>query len=391
MPLSAAADEGDVLNFIVGYSITYDDNLFRLPSDPAPGQIVGVTSRSDTIQTGILGFTLDKPVARQRFLVDASFNSSRFSENSRLNYDGHNLRGRWLWELGNRWKGEVGAEATRTLQSFADIRVAAKDLIDYRRFYGSANYWYHPEWSAFVGASSADSTNSSELLRANDYRADYLELGLRFVPPTGNQIALKVRHTDGSYPNRDIVVVGNLVLSTVDKSYVQDDLELSTDWRPTGESHIVARVAWTSRRNENLPERDFSGPTGRLLYDWAVTGKTALNLTLFREIGATDELTAAYVVSNGISVTPTWTPTAKVSVQGTLSYILRDYQDDPGFVIAAGPQREDRVRTASLTTTYLPLRSLQLSLTLQKQRRSSNIPSNEYDDNLAIGSAQFTF
>lgn len=383
-PLAALADEWDTLNFIVGHTITYDDNLFRLPSGTNPA--LSGSQRSDVINTTFVGLKLNKLVSRQRFIVDGILSRSYFSEYGQLDYDGRNINGRWLWELGNRWKGELSLQDTRRLSSFADLNVEDRNIVDYRRYYGSARYEFHPEWSVVGGLSRVDNTNSAAVQKASDFTANAVEAGAQFNPATGNQVALKYRRTKGEYPNRQLVSS-----SIIDNSYTQDDVELSALWRPTADSKFDGRVGLTERNHDQLSQRDFRGPTGRLSYDWNVTGKTLLNATLWREIWSSDDVNASYVLSNGLSFGPTYNATSKIQLQGKLQYVKRDFGGDPGFVLTSAPQPEDKIKIGSVTATYLPLRSLQLSLTLQTERRDSNIKSREYDDNQAILSGQFTF
>lgn len=224
-----------------------------------------------------------------------------------------------------------------------------------------------------------------------------MELNGKFQPKTGNLIGLTLRQTQGKYPNREVAFdpASGLVLGRVNNSYDQTDAEVNGNWRMTGQSRVYGRLGYTSRKHDQLSERDFSGVTARVNYNWAIEGKTAINVVVRREIGGVDDIDAAYVLTDGITLNPVWYPTAKVSLSAKYDWARRRYEGDPFGVLAGSASglsvRKDTLNTASITATYLPLRSLQLSLTLQRERRTSSREFVDYDDNFASVSAQFTF
>ncbi|MBK8335657.1 MAG: putative exosortase B-associated extracellular polysaccharide biosynthesis transporter EpsL [Sterolibacteriaceae bacterium] len=401
------ADEADALNFLVGETITYDDNLFRI-SDSASDQTLSGTSnrdtkRSDMVSTTYLGVTFDKLLSRQNLHADILYNINRYSHYSTLDYNGLRANANWGWQLGNYLKGSLAYERNRTLVDFGSLnpedRDNARDVNTYDRFYASADWWFHPEYSFGVGYSRSASSYTSAQRQANEYDADAVELNAKFQPNSGNLIGLSLRQTKGRYPNRQTSPnpVGGNVVATVDNSFDQTDAEVNGDWRLTGQSRFFGRLGYTTRTHDQVSERDFSGLTGRLTYDWAFDGKTNLNIGIRREIGAVDDIDAAYVLTDGVSLNPVWNPTSKISLAGKYDWSKRRYEGDPFRVIGAGTNpslqsvRKDTVNTASVSGTYTPLRSLRLILTLQHERRSSTREFVPYRDNLASFSAQLSF
>lgn len=401
------ADEADSLNFLVGETITYDDNLFRI-SDSASDQTLSGTSnrdtkRSDMVSTTYVGVTFDKLLSRQNLHADILYNINRYSHYSTLDYNGLRANANWGWQLGNYLKGSLAYERNRTLVDFGSLnpedRDNARDVNTYDRFYASADWWFHPEYSFGVGYSRSASSYTSAQSQANEYDADAVELNAKFQPNSGNLIGLRLRQTKGRYPNRQTSPnpVGGNVVATVDNSFDQTDAEVNGDWRLTGQSRFFGRLGYTTRTHDQVSERDFSGLTGRLTYDWAFDGKTNLNIGIRREIGAVDDIDAAYVLTDGVSLNPVWNPTSKISLAGKYDWSKRRYEGDPFRVIGAGTNpslqsvRKDTVNTASVSGTYTPLRSLRLILTLQHERRSSTREFVPYRDNLASFSAQLSF
>ena len=382
------ADEADAFNFIVGQTITHDDNLFRRSDGSSP--------RSDTIYTTYAGITFDKLLSRQQLHADLSYNINRFSQFSALDYNGLRANANWGWQFGNYLKGTLSYERNRQLIDFGSLnpedRSSVRDVNTYDRLYASADWWFHPEYSFGAGYSRTSSSYSSAERQASEYDANAVEINAKFQPKTGNLIGLSLRQTKGNYPNRQVAVDPSTgaILATVDNSFDQTDSEVNGDWRLTGQSRVFGRLGYTTRSHEQIPQRDFSGMTGRLTYNWALEGKTNLNVTIRREIDAVEETNASYVLTNGISVNPVWNPTAKISLSAKYDWSKRRYQGDPDRT-SDQPIRKDTVNTASISGTYLPLRSLQLSLTLQHERRTSSRALADYSDNLASLSAQFSF
>lgn len=388
------ADEADAFNFFVGQTVTYDDNVFRISSSVTNEQLqtsqIGDSKRSDTVSTTYAGVTFDKLLSRQSLHADLSYNINRYTHYSGLDYNGLRANANWGWQLGNYLKGTLSYERSRTLIDYGslspvDRKTSQADVNTYDRLYASADWWFHPVYSLGAGYSHSNSSYSSEARLASEYDANAVELNAKFQPKTGNLIGLSLRQTKGNYPNRQVEPqIGKV---TIDNSFDQTDTEVNGDWRLTGQSRVFGRLGYTTRRHDQVTERDFSGVTGRLTYNWALDGKSSVNLSLRREIGGLEDTDASYVLTNGISLNPVWYPTSKISLSAKYDWSKRSYEGDP-FSQAV---RKDTVNTASISSTYLPLRSLQLSLTLQHERRSSSREQADYRDNLASLSAQFSF
>lgn len=395
----ACADEADAINFIVGQTIAFDDNLFRLSDSVDTNSVLGSSRRSDTIYTTIGGITFDKLVSRQRLHADVLLSLNRYSNYSILDNDGQRANAYWGWQLGNHFSGVLSYERTRRLIDFgsltAEDRGQVRDMNTYDRLYVSGDWWFHPNYSIGAGYSHATSSYDSDLRKANEYDADAIEVNAKYQPKTGNLIGLSIRQTKGRYPNREVAEAPASGATAIDNSFDQTDSEVNGDWRLTGQSRVLGRLGYTTRRHEQVSQRDFSGVTGRLSYKWAQEGKTSVDLTLRREIGAVDDIDASYVLTDGISVNPVWQPTAKTSLSAKYDWSKRRYEGDPFRQASVGSFdrsiRKDTVNTASISGTYLPLRNLQLTLSFQHERRTSSRQFVDYRDNLASFAAQLSF
>lgn len=380
------ADAGDAFNFLVGQSVMRDDNIFRLPGGADAQTLIGSGERGDTVSTTYAGVYFDKLAGRQRLRASLNASHVRYGRFSRLDYDGTDLKGGWNWELGNRWRGEIAYSRSEVLTDFGDFRSPVKNVNIYQRLSYGANYEFHPDWSVGANVFRVRSDNSSPLRETGKYEADGAEAVVQFTPRGENYGALRLRRTDGAYPNREVTPGG-----LVDNSYRQDEIEGSLGWRPTWASRLDARIAGVRRSHDQVPVRDFSGATGRLSWDWLMIGSTRFNITARREIGAQDDILSSYVVTRGISLSPTWMPTARTSVQATLERRVRNYRGDPVAILSGIEKREDRLRVASLSASYAPATSLQFSVTLRREQRESNYAGLPYRANAAFANAQFSF
>lgn len=380
------ADEADAFNFNLNQSIMHDSNVFRLPNDVSLQSQIGTDLRADTITITSVGVVMDKLLGRQRLRADLNASHVRYAQFNFLDYDGSGINGAWNWVLGNRWHGEVAFARNKSLTGFSDFRSPVKSLNTYQRLSYGANYWLHPDWSVGLSAFQAKSDNSSGLRETEKFEANGAEAVVEFMPRNGNSLTLRLRRTEGDYPNRVLTPNG-----LVDNSYSQDEIEGNLGYRLTGASRVDALVASVRRNHQQVKVRDFSGATGRLSWSWLISGATQININTRREIGAQDDILSSYVVTRGVGLGATWVPTAKTSVQATAERRVRDYLGDPVAILSNIEKRKDRLNVASLSVSYVPITSLKLSMTLSSERRESNYSGFPYRDKTAVANAQFSF
>lgn len=374
---AAAATEGDVVIFTVAGTITRDDNIFRLPDDFNVAAFTGNRRRGDTIRTTVLGLRIDQPWSRQRFILDARLLDNRYAYYDFLDHQARNYELHWKWQLGNRLQGDLYRSRTQQLTDFGDFRSPNRNMRSQTTTGFDARWWIHADWYVLGALARTDSENDTALRRPWDNTAATAEAGVLYRAGTGSEIQFVLRETDGEHPYRPAA------------DYTLRVRELRGLWNVSGKSVLRAQVSRVERDHPRSPQHDFRGANGRLSWDWQITGKTSLNVTARREISAYQDFYSSYVLTEGITVTPLWRPTYKTSVQLRLDRSTRDYLGDVNPLI--GYHRKDTVRTAALTFGWMPLQSVNLAATLQRERRDSSDPSFQYRDRLVWLSAQFTF
>jgi len=365
----------DKLKVFVEEKITRDDNVFRFSKDLDP---VG-----DTYHTTSLGFNLDAPVSRQRFQVDYTWNATRFNQSTDLDFDGHDARATWLWQLGNDVSGQLGYTETSTLASFAFTQSRTLDRLKTQQAFFNAAYLVTPRWRLQAGVRGLEQTNGDPPRQILDVKVRSTDFIVSYVTQASTSVGLSVRNEDGRFPNQG---------STVDNNaYRQDSVGIVADWTLTGASHVSARADRVRRRYAQVPQQDFDGNTARAEYDWKPTGKFSLAAVAQRDIYPYLDIGSSFVLVKGVTLRPALSLTEKIEVSGVLDYSVRDFLGNPGLASGVSPGRTDRVRSGTATVSYRPARALTLLFSAQREARSSNVAFVDYAVNVRSIAARITF
>jgi exopolysaccharide biosynthesis operon protein EpsL len=380
----------DRLELFVAQTLTRDDNLFRISSGVDPVAALGSSSKGDTYSTTSLGFNLDVPVSRQRFQGGVTWNKTRYDRFTILNLDGYQGRGIWLWQVGNDISGQLGYTETLILASLANVQSGVQsstpNFLTTRRAFFNAAYLLTPRWRLQGEAGRLKQSNEVPERQVNDTSIDSVDLTVSYVTPVNNQIGLGMRVDDGRLSNPQLVA-GNLF----DNSYRQQNVAAVADWTLTGSSHLSARVGSSRRSYAQLPQRDFEGATFHAAYDWRPTGKLTLTATAQRDISATEEIFVGFVLIKGVALRPTLRLSDKVNLAGVVEYSNREYRSDPALVLGDVPTRTDRVRSAAVTVSYRPIRTVTLQMAVLHETRSSTVAFGDYAANVVSVSARLGF
>ncbi len=380
----------DKLELFAAQTLTRDDNVFRISSGLDPAVALGLSSKGDTYSTTSLGFNLDIPVSRQRFQGGVTWNKTRWDRLTILNLDGHQGRGTWLWQVGNDISGQLGYTESLILASLANVQSgfqsSAPNFVTTRRAFFNAEYMLAPRWRLRGEAGRLKLSNEALERQVNNSSTDTVDLTVSYVTPVSNQIGLGVRMEDGRLPNRQLVA-GDLF----DNSYRQQNIAAVTEWTLTGSSHVSARVGSVRRSYAQLPQRDFEGGTFRATYDWRSTGKLTLTAAAQKDISTIEQVNIGFVLVKGVTLRPTLRLSDKVDVAGTLGYDHREYRSDPVLALGIVPNRTDRVRSAAVTASYRPIRTVTLQMALLHETRSSTAAFGDYAANVVSVTARLGF
>ena len=380
----------DKLELFAAQTLTRDDNVFRISSGLDPAAALGSSSKGDTYSTTSLGFNLDFPVSRQRFQGGVTWNKTRYDRFTVLNGDGHQGQGIWVWQVGNDISGQLGYTETFGLASLANIQSGVQsstpNFLTTQRAFFNAAYTLTPRWRLRGEAGRLRQLNEVPERRVNDSSTNSVDLTASYVTPVSNQIGLGVRVEDSRLPNRQFVA-GDLF----DNSYRQQNVAAVTDWTLTGSSHLSARVGSVRRTYTQLPQRDFEGGTFNAAYDWRPTGKLTLIAAAQKGISTTEQVNIGFVLVKGVALRPALRLTDKVNIAGAFEYSNREYRSDPALALGVVPNRTDRVRSAAVTASYRPIRTVTLQMALLHETRSSTAAFGDYAANVVSATARIGF
>lgn len=385
LPHYAHAAEGDTFQAHASASTTYDDNLFRLSddlSDAATIIAIGTTERSDTIYRLEAGVDADLQFSRQRLLLGLGVERNTFDRFDDLNFTGTNANATLEWELGNHLNGDAGFTYRETLSGFGLLQSGVRDEQVRRTQFVNANYEIGSGLELHGGFEGFDLRR--DVLSDRDRDEDTGKVGVRYTSRADNFVDLEARFTEGD--------VGNT--GSLSSDFEQSEINAEVDYSRS-KSHINGSLGYVQRDQDDPALGDFNGFTGRVIYDWSITGKTLISFSAWRRILSTEDLLSSYTVTRGASITPSWSPTEKTIVQGRLSHERFDFEGSgtsglPGAPVDTG-DREDTLRIASISIGYSPFRNTLVALAYQNEDRNSTLVNAGYDDNVVTASVRVDF
>lgn len=390
------ADKLDDINFSLGSGFTYDDNLFRLPDSANARQLLGKSKQSDLILVTNVGIKVDKPYAMQRFQVELNAVDNNYDTYNYLNYTAFNYRAAWLWQLTPHIKGTILADQSQVLNSFSEFRDFNNQLNLTRSIQTNQNRIFDFDanivggWHFLGGISELRSRNSIAFNAVGDFIQTGANIGIKYISPAENSIALVQRAFNGNYQGR----VAD-ALTQLDSGFKQKETELQLQWRLTGKSLVDTRLGYIDREHDNFSSRDYNGLIGRLAYNWQPTGKLSVITSISRNIYSFQQLANSYFVSDTFAINPIWQITAKTSLSMRYDISQRDYR---GAIIPSAKQRDDNVQSLMIAADWNPTQTIKVSGSLRREMRNSsfNAPNAfggdlQYDANVAAINAQLLF
>ncbi len=369
----------DVLTFQAGLGLEHHDNIFNLPDGVEPTEATyGGSGRSDMQLRGLFGVTFDKQVSLQRFQLFGQVEPVKFMEFSRFDHVAYDLGANWDWAIGRPWFGTLGVRLSERLSGFDSLTISDKNMEERNKVYATAGMRLTPDWAIVSGIDLETARNSASVLDFYDYDFLSYELGARYSRGRQSEFEFVWRHTDGDYPNRQVLdSAGNVLPTSVDNEFSQDALLLRLQYRPSNDSRIAGHVGYTTRDYDNQPDRDFSGVVAGLDLDWAPTGAFQMRTSLIHEIQPEELLTANHVSATSIVLRPLIQLTGRIALEGLAQYTQRDFDGDPSFGTGT---RKDDISIVGLDAIYAYSRTITGRAGIQYVKRDSNISQFDFDD-----------
>ena len=382
---------GDTLQPFVTYSITRDSNLFRLPSNLNP--------QADTYQIYSAGALLDWKQGRQEVTGQLSANKVRYSHNTFLNTQGHNVQLQWNWQSGRQWSGELdyGNQVSQVPFTNINAQITNTDVSNKNAGF-KAHFLVAPFWRINAGVSQSQVSYNALQLQGSNQKLDKVEGGMDYLARDNSRVGLSYGYTRGTVPDTNACAPFTCM---VGNNFHQQDLKTDIYWNFSGQTKLYSYVGLTRRNYENssltstIPlTRNFTGVTADLNANWQMTGITSLTGEIYRRLGPVQGVTAygTYVIYQGAKLGPTWQPTPRTSVAAQGFVERQDYRGNaygPAYSLLIQPRYT--LSGWSLTYSWQPFISTTLGLVLQTGSRSSNLPNSGFHYNSINFNFQFVF
>lgn len=382
VPVSAIADELDVLQFNAGLAVQHDSNVFRLSDQINNPATLGGSGRSDTILTSSAGLKLRKPYGLQRFEADIGLENTNYKNFSGLNFTAVNYAAAWRWSLTPAFHGNLTTDRKEYVDNTADVQAAGqlnRKTDSSTRL--DAEYEVDGVWRLLGGAFQRTNSNSQSSTFAGDSKVIGAEAGVRYQLPFGTSLAYRFRNGKGEYTNQASV-------TAVSSDFNDREHEVQGEW-VGGRTKIGGRISRLERKYDSIAARDFSGFLGQIDLTYALTGKTSIFAGVVRELGSYQTPDISYYQGSRIFVSPSWQATENIALRARYDYGVRDFKGPlPGF---AASNRTDKTSLASLSAEWKPIRLLTLMAFVQRDQRSSNKFGADYKSNSVGISAKATF
>jgi exopolysaccharide biosynthesis operon protein EpsL len=387
------------------YTVTADDNLLRIRDRLDPNFIPDPRIR-DLISQGKLpdisnrmtgGVIFEKEISRQRLSADLSWTYTKFERFHEMNNDLKNFRGNWNWFLGNKLEGNMGASYVQSLMPFI-FQPGTKTIRTEQTQFINAAWRFHPSWSLNGEYTRYDLNTDStqQRMRFLSRTEDRFEAGIDYVTASKNTVGALFRNILGDFTSPALLSDGTPVLQSnglpVDNGYDQKEALARINWVFSPKSRFLWTGGWVERKNNSLPERDFSGFNARMIYHWQPTDKIGLTINGWRQTGSPQNLTAGFSLNTGVSVVPSWNITQKVKLEGDFSYETRKFDrfsilTDP--ILAIG--RHNTLRNTTLRLVYSPYHGLQLSTSIYHSDLKTDSPLGGFNANGVTANLQYVY
>lgn len=369
--LPVAAQEA--LQLTAGTSVTWDDNIFRLPDnvEPAAG-----SARSDRFSSTYLGVRFDKPYVQQRFFLDLTRTAYRYERFSHLDFDATQYRAAWSWRLSNRLAGTLTADRSQSLVNYSDFRDPSQRNLrtsENRAF--TVDSWLTGGWYLASRLVQQESRNSVTFLQERGFRQAGGDFGVRHIAGSGSTLALLRRWLAGEYLERGLDAA-----TLLDNGFRRTEDELAVSWVLGGRSSLEGRLARIDYESNHFAARDFSGTAARLGARWAAAARLALDFGASRDESPSSDAFNRRVEQR-YTAGAAWELGARAALRASVYRGTSEFRDP--LLALAGPPREDRFIGASLAWDWRVHRLATITASVQRQKRSSNDPAFDYHGTLA--------
>jgi hypothetical protein len=361
-------------------------------------------SRSDTVSNTSLVAGLDQPLGRQHVYGNAKLGVNRYSRNDYLNDSSYALATGLDWSTIERLSGNLGLTASRSQRSFnvdsgPNTLETRKNNENVAQLDASVRIGVATRLTLEAGLGLRRVGYSAPEYDGSQYRQKRGTLSARYTPGIAT-FGVSLGLADSDYDQTPAQLATGQAAELVRRA----SLDLTASWPATGSSGLYARLSPTRVTYDQFSQRDFSGLTGALKWDWRPTGKLKLETRLVHDVSQ-DSSSESFGGRTIIGTSNTGRTTTelrfaagyelsdKIALNATLGNSHRQLEQTasvPPLTVITAVGRDD-TSTLSLGARWTPLRSLQLSCNLAREQRSARGSlTRDYRANVTSCAGQFT-
>lgn len=379
---------------------TQDSNLYRVDA----GTALGTLSRSDTVSNTSLVAGLDQPLGRQHVYGNAKLGVNRYRHNDYLNDSSYTLATGLDWTTIERLSGNMGLNASRNQRSFnvdsgPGVLETRKNNENVAQLDASVRIGVATRLTLEAGLGYRRVGYSAPEYDGSQYRQKRGSLSARYTPGIAT-FGVSLGLADSNYDQTSAQLASGQAAEQVRRA----SLDLTANWPASGSSSVYARLSPTRVTYNQFSQRDFSGLTGALKWNWLPTGKLNVETRLVHDVSQDSNFESfggrAVVGTSNTGRTTTelrfavgYELASKIALNAAIGNSHRLLERTTSVVpvtIVTAAGRDDTT-TLSVGARWTPLRSLQLSCNLTREQRSaSGNLTRDYRANVSSCAGQFT-
>src|SRR6202012_2348801 len=153
----------------------------------------------------------------------------------------------------------------------------------------------------------------------NNSRSKGADVGFDFTSQ-GNRIGFDYRYNDSRAPN-SIILNGE----EFDPDFREDRARVLFTYALTEKTLLDASAGYLKREYPSNAIGSFSGEVWRAALQWQPTAKTQLLVGVWQQLDADLTAQTDYFVDKGVSLTPQWTASEKLTFSATVSRDTQNY------------------------------------------------------------------
>ncbi len=374
--------------YYIGVSqyLGHESNIYRLGDNQS---LAGnpKLSKSDTVSGTSLVAGVDQSFGRQRLYGSGSLRANRYQNNSNLNGETYGLNLALDWATVERLSGTLSVAADQSLSqfnsnSFGGVVQTKKNLVNTDQVNAKVRLGVVTRYTAEAMLGYRQRSYSAREYDRLGFNETSGLIGGRYRPSNLLNLGLALRLTKADYPHFVTLAGGGFVADRL----TRQDIDLTADWQPSGNSRVTARLSPTHTRYDRNTLSNFSGLTGSADWGWQATGKTRITSTLSHDTGQSSDAINLGVLGIGVidygrvttalQVRSAYDFSAKIGLTSALSYSHRTLTNIFAAANLPGSTRQGSDDTAKLTLggQWTPFRSTQVGCDLSTERRRTGNP-----------------